>query len=184
MTSQSQLRKHLKFTWIHYLRLMIQKRRLKACGDHVYFDERVKLLRYPKNIEIGNDVVIKEGAQICSCNSEAMIRIGKNSTIGYYTFIFASEEIEIGNDCLIAPFVYIVDSDHGINRDQLINQQPNCTKPINIGNDVWIATGAKILKGVTIGDGAIVAAGAVVKDDVPPYYIVGGIPAKIIGERS
>ena len=56
-------------------------------------------------------------------------------------------------------------------------------RPVNIGNDVWIGYGAKLLEGVTIGDGAIVAAGAVVTKDVSPYTIVGGVPAKIIRKR-
>ncbi|NET30847.1 MAG: hypothetical protein F6K19_02435, partial [Cyanothece sp. SIO1E1] len=66
---------------------------------------------------------------------------------------------------------------------QLINKQPNQTAAIEIGDDVWIGTGAKILKGVRIGIGAVIAAGALVKDDVEAYAIVGGIPAKKISER-
>lgn len=57
-----------------------------------------------------------------------------------------------------------------------------CIFPI-IGNDVWIGANAIILQGVTIGDGAIIAAGAVVTKDVPPYAIVGGVPAKVIKYR-
>ena len=141
-------------------------------------------MRYPQNISIGEAVIIKEGAKICSCNPNAIVSIGTNTTIGYHTYIFASEQIEVGEDCLIAPFVYLVDSDHGIDQDKPINQQPNITAPITIGNDVWISTGSKILKGVTIGDGAVIAAGSVVTDDVAPYSIVGGIPAKAIGQRK
>ena len=134
-------------------------------------------MRYPENIFIGNNVVIKEGAKICTCNENAKIHIGDNTTIGYHTFIFASDSITIGNDCLVAPFVYIVDSDHSIEKNALINEQPNINRPINIKADVWLATGAKILKGVTIEQGGVVAAGAVLSSDVAPYQIFAGIPA-------
>ena len=62
--------------------------------------------------------------------------------------------------------------------------QPNVATPIRIGNDVWIGAHAVILSGVTIGDGAVVAAGAVVHQDVMPYAIVGGVPARVLGERE
>lgn len=150
----------------------------------MHIDKDVEFMRYPHNIFLEDNLVIKEGARICSCNEKAVIKVGNNTTIGYHTFIFASNKIEIGDDCMIAPFVYLVDSDHGIEKNERMNRQPNHTAPIKIGNDVWIGTGAKILKGVTIGDGAVVAAGALVKDDVPAYKIVGGIPAKIISERK
>ncbi|RYD56662.1 MAG: acyltransferase [Sphingobacteriales bacterium] len=179
----SQVRKHLKKTYRHYLRNLISKYRLGSIGADVHIDKNVEFMRFPKNIFLGDGLIIKEGARICSCNEQAVIKIGSNTTVGYHTFIFASKGIEVGNDCMIAPFVYLVDSDHGIERNEQMNKQPNQTAAIKIGNDVWIGTGAKILKGVTIGDGAVIAAGAVVKDNVPPYKIVGGIPAKIISER-
>jgi acetyltransferase-like isoleucine patch superfamily enzyme len=150
----------------------------------VHLDADVHLLRFPNNIFIEADVAIKRGAHLCSCNERATIRIGERTTVGYYAFIFASERIEIGADCLIAPFVYIVDSNHSVARSLPINQQLNTTAPIRIGRDVWVAAGACILAGVTIGDGAVVAAGAVVKDDVAPYTIVAGLPAHRIGERQ
>ncbi len=182
--SQNQLRKHLKRTWAVRWRFFRNSLRLGRLGAGVYIDPNVHLMRYPKNIFLGDNLVLKEGARICPCNTKAKVTIGENTTIGYHTFIFASEEITIGNNCLIAPFVYLVDSDHQIKKDKLINQQPNVTAPIKIGNDVWIGTGAKILKGVTIADGAIIAAGALVKDNVEPYAIMGGIPAKKISERQ
>lgn len=182
--SASQLRQHLKFSWRNYFRSFIQSRRLGALGSNVFIDKGVELLRYPRNICIGNEVVLKKGVQICSCNKMAKVHIGDRTTVGFYTFIYASEGITIGSDCLIAPFVYIVDSDHSIEAAYPINRQKNQTAPIIIGDDVWIATGAKILKGVSIGKGAVIAAGALVNGDVPPYSIVGGIPAKELGKRK
>ncbi len=158
--------------------------KLGHLGRDVYFESGVELMRYPKNISLGNGLVLKKGARLCPCNEKATISIGNNTTVGYNTYLFASEKITIGKDCLIAPYVYIVDSDHNIKKESLINQQPNNTAAITIGDDVWIGTGAKILKGVTVGNGAVIAAGALVKDDVLPYEIVGGIPAKKISERK
>ncbi|MDA3883773.1 MAG: acyltransferase [Bacteroidales bacterium] len=180
----NQFRKHLVFTRKHRLRLRKAQKTLGLCGKAVHVDKNVEFMRFPQNISIHDNVAIKEGVRICSCNTQATISIGENTTIGYHNFIFASEKILIGANCLIAPFVYIVDSDHQIQKNKLINQQENSTAPITIGNDVWIASNVTILKGVTIEDGAIIAAGSVVKDHVPAFTIYGGIPAKKIGERT
>ena len=182
--SKSQLRQNTKEKFIHKWRRFRQKSKLGKVGEGVYFDKDVDIFRFTKNVELSDYVMIKAGARICACNESAKVSIGENTTFGYHSHIFASAGIEIGANCMIAPFVYIVDSDHGIKKDQLMNEQPNITAPIKIGNDVWIGTGAKILKGVTVGEGAVIAAGALVKDDVEPYKIVGGIPAKVLGERE
>ncbi|MDD4735950.1 MAG: acyltransferase [Kiritimatiellae bacterium] len=147
-------------------------------------DRSARLLRYPSLITLGDNVIIKSGSHVCPCNEKAFVRIGANTTIGFNTLIYASSGIDIGEDCMIAPFVHLVDSDHGIERSQKMNQQPNQTTPIRIGSDVWVGAHAVILRGVTIGDGAIIAASAVVRKDVKPYDIVGGVPAKVIGKRS
>ena len=181
---QNQFRKYLKLTEENLINLKEAKKILGFCGDQVFIDKNVEFQRFPKNIFITDNAAIKEGARICSCNEDAIIKIGKNTTIGYHNFIYASEKIIIGDDCLIAPFVYIVDSNHKIDRDKKINRQPNETSPIIIGNDVWIASHVTILKGVTIGDGVVIAANSLVNKDVEPYSIVGGSPAKKIGERK
>lgn len=141
-------------------------------------------MRFPKSISIGEEVVVKEGARVCACNANAKVSIGARTTIGYHNFIFASSGIEIGADCLIAPFVYIVDSNHKTDRLELINRQPNETAPIRIGDGAWIASNVTILKGVTIGEGAVVAANSVVNKDIPAFEIWGGSPAVKIGERE
>jgi len=179
-----QLRKHVKPGIFDLIRIWFKKNKLGTCGKGVFFEKNTAFMRYPENIKIGDKVIVKEGARLCSCNNKATIGVGNNSTIGYHTYIFASEKIEIGNDCLIAPFVYIVDSNHGIEKQTRINLQPNITSPVIISDDVWIGTGAMILPGTRIGEGAVIAAGAVVNSDIPPYEIFGGIPAKKIGARK
>lgn len=180
----SQVRKHLKFGLLNYFRAGVQSFRLGYLGKRVHIDKNVDLLRFPKNISVGDDVLLKEGVRICSCNESAIVSIGNRTTIGYHTFIFSSKSVVIGSDCLIAPFVYIVDSNHQGKRGITINQQPNKTAPIKIGNDVWIASKSTILMGVTIEDGAIIAANSLINCNIPANEIWGGIPAKKIGERE
>jgi acetyltransferase-like isoleucine patch superfamily enzyme len=179
-----QFRKYQKFTIWNKLRYIYFKHKIGTCGYRVSFDRNIRLLRFPRNIHLKNNISIKEGARFCCCNEDAKLTIGENTTIGYNTFIICSDRIEIGSNCLIAPFVYIIDDDHEIRRNLNINEQGNSKKEIIIGDDVWVGAKATILKGVTIGNGAVIATGAVVNKDVKAYSIVGGIPAKVIGERK
>lgn len=182
--SNRQLRAHLPPSLLTALRRLWNRLRGVYLERGVVLFSGVHLLRYPRNIRIGSDAVIKSGAHLCPCNAQAGISIGPRTTIGFHTFIYASSKIEIGADCLIAPFVYIVDSDHGTRAGLPINRQPNTARPIRIGNDVWIGAQSLILSGVTIADGAIIAAGSVVREDIAPNTIVGGVPAKIIRVRK
>jgi acetyltransferase-like isoleucine patch superfamily enzyme len=85
--------------------------------------------------------------------------------------------VTIGKNCLIGNYALIMDSDyHSLNDRSL----PGEAAPIEICDDAWIATRAIVLKGVRIGAGAVVAAGAVVTEDVPPRTLVAGVPAKVV----
>jgi acetyltransferase-like isoleucine patch superfamily enzyme len=179
----SQFRSSLIYGLDIKFRAIFKSFQLRRLGKRVYIDKNVKIMRFARNTSLGDDVVIKEGARLCVCNQNASISIGSRTTIGYNVFIFASSNIDIGSDCLIAPFVYIVDSDHGIEKQFRINEQSNKMGPINIGKDVWIASSVTILRGVRIGEGAVIAANSVVNCSVPPYEIWGGSPAVKIGER-
>ncbi|MDF2094127.1 acyltransferase [Knoellia sp. 3-2P3] len=92
-------------------------------------------------------------------------------------------DIVIGDDVMIGPKTVIWTRDHGLARGARIRTQEHTNGRVNIGDDVWIGASAVILKGVTLGEGAVVGAGSVVTRDVAPYTIVAGNPAKPIGER-
>lgn len=180
----SQLRRNIKFRLQHYCRQLYYQKKTNKFGDRIFIEKNVSIMRYTKNVSLGSDIILKEGCKICCCNESAIISIGERTTIGYNTIIFSSESIIIGKDCLIAPNVYIVDSNHGIEKGTNINKQKNNTAPISIGDDVWIASGVTILSGITIGTGAVVAANSVVNKSISEYEIFAGSPAKKIGERK
>ncbi|MDE6123773.1 MAG: sugar O-acetyltransferase [Eubacterium sp.] len=108
---------------------------------------------------------------------------GKNITIGKNVFInsgchFQDQgDIEIGDGTLIGHNVVLATINHDLNPSM---KRKNHYAPIKIGRNVWIGSNATVLQGVTIGDWAVIAAGAVVAKDVEPYTVVGGVPAKII----
>jgi len=179
-----QLRQHLPWRIVSLLRSCILKTKGCKIGKGVTLFKQVSIERYPGNVTLGDHAVLKEYSRICPCNSQAKISVGARTTIGHYTFIFASESIDVGNDCLIAPFCYLVDSDHGTERKQLINRQPLKTKMIRIGDGAWIGARSIILAGCEIGRGAVIAAGSVVTQSVPEYAIVGGSPARFIKWRE
>jgi acetyltransferase-like isoleucine patch superfamily enzyme len=109
---------------------------------------------------------------------QGRLSIGHYCLISPGTTITAADSIQIGDNCMFAANCYIADSDwHGLyNRLRPFR----CTKPIVLKNNVWIGHGAKVGKGVTIGENSVVAAGAIVVKDVPDNVVVGGNPAKVI----
>lgn len=113
---------------------------------------------------------------------EGRIRIGQNVGMSGCT-ISSRVSIEIGDDVLIGSGVLITDSDaHAIHPDERSDLTRIKAAPIRIGPRVFVGARAIILKGVTIGEGAVVGAGAVVSKDVPPYGIVAGNPARLVGD--
>lgn len=167
-------------------RLRIWRLRKKGAviGQNIYMGKDVTVVGNPAGFSIGDNTIINDHVYIYPTNERARISIGSNCKIGMYTFICAIEEIEIGNQCLLSPFVYILDSNHSTVSGMPIIEQQSVVEKVKIGNDVWIAAGAVITAGSTIGDGAVVGANAVVVDDVPPNAIVGGVPAKILKYRE
>jgi acetyltransferase-like isoleucine patch superfamily enzyme len=113
------------------------------------------------------------------------IVIGDRVFIGFGCEFNVRRGVTIGADCLIASGCKFVDHDHGIaRRDVPMKEQADGTEAeIAIGDDVWLGANAVVLKGVRIGRGAIIAAGAVVTKPVGEYEIWGGVPARLIGNR-
>lgn len=145
----------------------ILKYQFKQIGKNVMFFPSKSEFSY-KNILIGNNVFIGSGA----------------------SFIASISYIQIGDKVMFGPNVTIRGGNHSthiIGKQMadytLSDKLAEDDQPIIIDNDVWIGTGVIILKGVHIGRGSIVAAGAIVTKDIPPYSIVGGVPAKIIRKR-
>lgn len=123
-----------------------------------------------------------------------LVSVGKKSYGSLYVLAFSNEStLKIGNYCSIAPNVsFILSADHYINHISTYPFKVKIMKEkfegkskgnIVVNDDVWIGYGAIIMSGVHIGQGAIIAAGALITKDIPPYAIVGGVPAKIIKYR-
>lgn len=137
---------------------------------------KIELLDNAK-MSIGRFLMTR-GPLYLKCTQDAMIEIGKECFFNNNCSITAAEKIVIGNQCKFANNLVIVDHDHEIIKGHATEKL--VSKPIVISNNVWIGANCTILKGVQIGEGAIVAAGSVVTKNVPEHSIVAGVPAKII----
>ncbi len=147
-------------------------------SPNVIFDTK-----YGGKIEIGSDTEILYGVLILTYGGN--IKIGKNCSINPYTVLYGHGNLTIGDNVLIAGHCLIIPANHKFeNLDVPINKQGEIRKGIIIEDNVWIGSGCRILDGVTIGTGSIVAAGAVVNKNVEPYTVVGGVPAKEIKKRK
>ncbi|QOD11857.1 acyltransferase [Psychrobacter sp. 28M-43] len=131
-------------------------------------------------IKIGKNVSFGYNVRIVAQFGE--IYIGDDTHIGDGTLIVAKDNIYIGNNVLIAEYVVIRDQDHNIDSDP-INSSGFKTAPIHIENNVWLAAKSTVLRGVHVGEGAVVAAHALVNKSVLSRSIVAGVPAKQVAMR-
>ncbi len=116
----------------------------------------------------------------CNFYQPRNIRIGKDTIVGYRTFLDGRDKLTIGSHVAIASEVMVYNSQHDIDSEDF---KP-ITAPVVIEDYVFIGPRAIILPGITIGKGAVIAAGAVVAENVPPLTLVGGVPAKSIRKRE
>lgn len=134
-----------------------------------------------EGIKIGRGSAIHMGARFYNPSN---IRIGEDTIIGEGVVLDGRDKLIIGDHVDIASEVMIYNSQHDVNSENFATVEDVVCAPVEIGDYVFIGPRAIILPGVTIGRGAVVGAGAVVTKDVPEFVIVGGVPAKPIGERK
>jgi acetyltransferase-like isoleucine patch superfamily enzyme len=147
---------------------------------------RISIPRLWKAVTVEGGVSLDDGVVLLCSGQETpnKILIRSGTYINRYTMIDAHDQIEIGMNCMIGPYCYITDANHGMAPGVPIQDQPMTTMPVAIEDDVWIGAGVTILAGVRLGQGAVVGAGAVVTKDVAPRAIAAGVPARQIGQRE
>ena len=140
------------------LRAFCARHMLTSCGENVNVERHA---RFGRGVTLGD----RSG-------------IGINASIG--------EQTHIGSDVMMGPDCVIYTRNHRFDRLDIPMREQGYgpVEPVEIGDDCWIGGRVTILPGVHVGNGAVIAAGAVVTQDVPPYAVVGGVPAKIICNRK
>ncbi|MFC1891803.1 acyltransferase [Thermodesulfobacteriota bacterium] len=195
---------------IDYINIEVTRGRFKdkASNMNVSIKDRIRTswaLRDNKHIKHGKNIVFKKNVDIRICET-GKLTIGNNCLFDDYsmllltmpnpevsfgdwvvvnrnTCIAAKNRITIGSYTIIAPYCYIIDHEHGHDKDNLILNQKSVLKEVIIGRDCWLGTGVKVLGGAKIGDGTIIGAGSVVSSDIPPNQVWAGVPARYIKDR-
>ncbi|TDQ09987.1 acyltransferase [Pedobacter metabolipauper] len=145
------------------------------------------VITWPHQVSLGEDCKLEDSIYFKFdgiWKKGPSIRIKNRVFIGSNCEFNIRKEISIGDDCLIASGCRFIDHDHGTALGMLIRDQHGEEGPIQLHQNVWLGANVIVLKGVEIGQGAIVAAGAVVVRSIPENEIWGGVPAKKIGVRA
>jgi acetyltransferase-like isoleucine patch superfamily enzyme len=134
-------------------------------------------------IDFGRFVWVGDGTKI-RCH-EGLVEIGPKTVLGQECTISAYQHIRIGEQCVIADRAMFIDFDHGVvDTDKPIRLQGIYKRDVEVGSNVWIGYGACILRGVRVGDNAIIGTNSVVTRDVPANAVVGGVPARLLRMRE
>ncbi|MDO8787308.1 MAG: acyltransferase [Sulfuritalea sp.] len=150
-------------------------------GCKIHADASVDASR-SAGVRFGDKVTLNRYAYVQGGNGG--VRLGDRVEINNFSIVNGTGGVDVGDDTVIGPGVRIISYQHRYARGATIKSQPVIARPIRIGSDVWIGANAIILAGVTIGDGAVVAAGAVVRENVPEFTVVAGVPATVRKART
>jgi acetyltransferase-like isoleucine patch superfamily enzyme len=135
------------------------------------------------DVRFGRFVWIGDGTKI-RCH-EGVVEIGEKTVLGQECTISAYQRVRIGQQCVIADRAMFIDFDHGmVEVERPIRVQGIYKRETIVGSNVWIGYGACILRGVQVGDNAVIGTSAVVTKDVPANAVVAGVPAKVIRMRD
>lgn len=141
--------------------------------------------------EIGRGAVVSLGrwswiGHGCKIRAhEGRVEIGAQTVLGQECTISAFQHVSIGRECIVADRVMLIDFDHGAAEvERPVRLQGIYKRDVNVGHNVWIGYGACVLRGVSVGDNAILGTSAVVTDDVPANAVVGGVPARVLRMRE
>jgi acetyltransferase-like isoleucine patch superfamily enzyme len=134
-------------------------------------------------LELGRWSWIGHGCKI-RCH-EGVVSIGAKTVMGQECTVSAYQHVSIGHECVIADRVMMIDFDHGmVEVERPIRLQGIYKRDVHVGSNVWIGYAACILRGVIVGDNAVIGTNAVVTRDVPANAVVGGVPARLIRMRK
>jgi acetyltransferase-like isoleucine patch superfamily enzyme len=176
--------------WYNLIRIIYQepvfKSRCDTVGRHFMLrDEGIPLVLGHLRLRIGTDVVISGVTTFAASKlaDEPVLEIGDGTRIGYQTVILVGERVTIGRHVMIANRCFIAGADnhHPDPIKRRTEPEPKSSlRPLVIEDDVFVATGSTIYKGVKLGRGSIVSSGSVVTRNVPPYTVVAGNPARVV----
>lgn len=165
-------------------RLLTPAGRRWRTDGFVFFGRHLELeIGRRGQIRFGRFVWIGDGTKI-RCH-EGEVEIGQKTVMGQECTISAYQRVRIGEQCVIADRAMFIDFDHGVVEvERPIRVQGIYKRDVEVGSNVWIGYGACILRGVRVGDNAIVGTNAVVTKDVPANAVVAGVPARVIRMRE
>jgi acetyltransferase-like isoleucine patch superfamily enzyme len=143
-------------------------------------------------ITIGRDTLIAGQVTISAgimpghdLGPEAVLHIGDRCVIGRGSHIVAHQSVDIGDDVWTGPYVYITDQNHGYADPEMpIGRQMPVNKPVSIGAGSWLGAGVIVLPGTRIGRNVVIAAGSVVRGEVPDRCVVAGVPARVVRQHT
>jgi len=143
------------------------------------------------SLEIGKDATVHLGRWCwighgCKIRAhEGEVRIGAKTVIGQECTISCFQHVSIGRECIVADRVMLIDFDHGmVEVERPVREQGIYKRDVRVGHNVWVGYGACFLRGVTVGDNAVVGTYTVVNKDVPADAVVAGVPVRVLRMRE